>query len=1353
MNLFYKNYFKVFTLIASVIMIMGYNPSNPPGGYTGAPSEGTCASCHNPGTLTGSVAISGLPTTVTPNTSYPITITLTKSGSGSKGGFEITSLFDGSNASAGSWTVGSGQSQTTTGGRTYVRQSSAPSFTGNTITWTSTWKAPVGSNGATITMYVAGLIANGNGSTSGDNTFLAEATTTLSVVSPLTVSVTKTDLTCFGANDGTATATPSGGTSPYTYIWSNGKTTSTITGLAAGSYSVTVKDAVNNTIGGSIAITQPTAISISVTSQTNISCVNSTGSATIAASGGAGNFSYQWPNGQTTPTGTDLPSGANTVTVTDGNNCKSTRTITITTNINPPTITATTNDTLSCKKLTAQLQSTSNPTTANYKWSGPGITPNNENQQNPTVTLGGTYTVTVTNTVNSCTSTKSVVLNTNTQKPSLTTVGDTISCKDTLATITANSSNNNLTYFWSGPGIDSLNFDKKNPTVKKVGEYYITITDTKNGCIKNDSSLVAKDSIAPNLTTIGDSINCIKPSATITANSNSTTLTYFWIGSGINNSNFNKKNPTVLSGGDYHVTITSISNGCKSTGSTNVQVDTSKPTAIAIGDTINCIDNSAILNVNSDATNPIYLWSGPGINNSNKNQKNPMVFLEGNYNVVVTNSNSGCTSNASTAVLLNVTPPSNALTTGTITCSQTATQIILTSTAPNATYFWTGPGINTNNQNQKNPIVDKVGSYTVLVTDNNNGCTSSSSIVVNNDLSTASAIATGNILTCSQNATQITGSSDTNDVTYSWTGPNGFTSNLQNPTVNNPGVYTLSVTKNATGCISQDTAIVSTDANVPVVTANSPTISCVNGLANLIAISNAPNSTFSWSGPNNFSSDSANIFVNTSGTYTVTATAPNGCKASYTTNVANPTLPTPIITGKNIVCNGKTLTLTVGGSVYKNILWSNNSTNNSITIEDGGVYSVTVTDVENCVGDTSITVTKDNSLSDLTVNNDTITCYENNVKLIVNNFGNSNDFAWTGPNGFKSSFQNPLSDGPGTYTVVVTNSNECSATASALISYDKSEPKLSYTKTDINCLNNEGSIVMKSDMPTLYSWNLEGVEVSTDSILKTNIAGTFVLQSKSERTGCYATTNIISISDRRDLSSSLKINSLPLCYYDSKFIDAGITIQGGTNPYSTKWSDGITDQSKIPFGPFSISITDAGGCDTIINYDPGAFPDTIKTTATIVDANQGQNDGSIKIDASGGKAPYTYKWFNGSTSNEIGNLSSGTYCCTITDNNGCKRLFCYEVKMKVANFDIENETFKAYPNPTNGLITIELLKQNQSEIRIDIMDLTGKLEQRIVGETVAGKYNLNLEALASGTYWMSITVDNQQFGGRLILNK
>jgi len=1354
MKLFCTTVGRIFTTIAAAILFMGYNSSSPPPGNTGAPSEGTCANCHNPGAFTGSIAITGLPSSVTPNSNYTITITLTKSGAASKGGFQVVSLFDASNSNAGSWTPGAGQNQFTTGGRTYVRQSSAPNFSGNTITWTSTWKAPVGSNGDMITMYVAGLIANGNGSTGGDNTVTGTATTTLSVSTPLTASITKTDLSCFQSADGTATAVPAGGTPPYTYLWSNGKTTATITGLAAGSYAVTVKDVNLLTAGATTALTQPNAISVSVVSQTNINCINPTGTATVAANGGAGGFSYIWPNGQTGPVATDLVQGANTVSITDANNCKTTKTITITANTTPPTATATTNDTITCKKLTALLLGSSNPTTATYKWSGPGITGNNQNQQNPTVAAGGAYTVTVTNTVNGCESTKSVTVLTNTTKPTVAMVGDTISCKDTLAVIAANTSGNTLTYLWTGPGIDTSNNTKKNPTVKKVGFYFATVTDSKNGCFKNDSTTVAKDSVAPLVTVLGDSLNCTKTSAVITANSNGNLHTYLWTGPGIDSTNNTQKNPTVAKSGLYSVTVTSPANGCKKSESTTVPIDTIKPVIGAIGDTITCTDNVGQLNVNSNLSSPTYLWSGPGINNSNKNLKNPTVFTAGSFNVIVTNPANGCASTDNTLVAVNTNAPQVALASGILTCAQTTTQIIASSNVSNAAYFWMGPGININNQTQQNPVVGSIGTYTVLVTDNTNGCTTMATTTVSEDKSTATSVASGGVLTCTQNDIQIFGDSDNNAVTFSWSGPGGFTSSVQNPVVNTAGVYTLTVTKTATGCTTQDTAIVSTDANVPVVTANSPLISCVTDSATVVSASSINNSTFEWTGPNNFVASGSSITVSQSGTYIVTVTAPNGCKATFTTTVSSPNLPKPTISGKTIICGGSTTTLTVGGGVFKTIQWTNNSGNNSITIDQAGLYSVTVTDVLNCQGTTSVDVTKDNSVSDLTVSSGELNCKVTSIKLQANNFGNSTQFGWAGPNNFASNEQGPSINNPGVYTVTVTNSNGCTQSATNTITQNLDKPVITVNSGKLDCNNPKFILKASSNLNSQFTWKSnKDIVLGQGAELEVSAGGTYTVEAIGEN-GC-ADKKVTEVTDARDLKATIAKVIEPKCYNDPKTFNATADATGGTPPYSYLWSNGEKTVSAIlPFGDGQVTVTDNGGCVQVLTVKPSAaFPDSIKSITTSTDANVGQNNGSITQTVSGGKGPYTYLWSNNATSKDIGNIGAGNYCCTITDSNGCKFVICQEVKLKVGNFDLSNEFLKAYPNPTTGVVTIELLGQQSNDIRIEVLDLTGKMILREMATTIAGKYQLNLENQAAGTYWLTVYAGQKRYASRLIISK
>jgi gliding motility-associated-like protein len=151
---------------------------------------------------------------------------------------------------------------------------------------------------------------------------------------PLTVATTQTNVLCNGAKTGTATATPAGGTSPYTYSWNTTpvQTAATATGLDGGSYTVIVTDANGCTQNASVTISQPAALSVTTT-QTNVLCNGqSNGTATAVPAGGTGPYSYSWNTlpVQTTATATGLAAGSYTVTVTDANGCTTPGNVTIT---------------------------------------------------------------------------------------------------------------------------------------------------------------------------------------------------------------------------------------------------------------------------------------------------------------------------------------------------------------------------------------------------------------------------------------------------------------------------------------------------------------------------------------------------------------------------------------------------------------------------------------------------------------------------------------------------------------------------------------------------------------------------------------------------------------------------------------------------------------------------------------------------------------------------------------------------------------------------------------------------------------------------------------------------------------
>ncbi len=175
------------------------------------------------------------------------------------------------------------------------------SATANALGGTPGYKyawTPVGGTNATASNLSAATytvtVTDANGCTQ-------TATAVVVASSTLTTSVSSTNILCFGGNNGTATANPNGGTTPYTYLWSPvGQTTQTATGLTAGSYTVTVTDAIGCTATASITLTQPAASITLLTAGFPVTCNSGNdGQATVIPAGGSTPYTYLWSNGIT----------------------------------------------------------------------------------------------------------------------------------------------------------------------------------------------------------------------------------------------------------------------------------------------------------------------------------------------------------------------------------------------------------------------------------------------------------------------------------------------------------------------------------------------------------------------------------------------------------------------------------------------------------------------------------------------------------------------------------------------------------------------------------------------------------------------------------------------------------------------------------------------------------------------------------------------------------------------------------------------------------------------------------------------------------------------------------------------
>jgi gliding motility-associated-like protein len=398
-------------------------------------------------------------------------------------------------------------------------------------------------------------------------------------------------------------------------------------------------------------------------------------------------------------------------------------------------------------------------------------------------------------------------------------------------------------------------------------------------------------------------------------------------------SQHNGATQTVSAAGDYSVTAsasqTSGSTDCPASDDKAFTVTVLDPevTLAAIGNQTLCQGSSTELTASAttspDGLQVTYTWTFPdGSQHSGATQT---VSAAGDYSVTASASqasgNTDCPSSddKTFTVTVNPLPPTPSLST-TNNTSCTSINGSITVTAP------TGEGYTYTISNGITPVDNifaplNAGNYTVTVTDAN-GCSSSESATITTDSNTVDVTASANT-PCVNDTLKLTANTNATNATFHWTNSNGYSSSEQNPyientTIGDAGTYTVTVTDSTTECSSSNNVIVTVKQHV---TNEIYADSCVS---------------YTWN-------DSV---YHTSGDYTQTFSAANGCDSVVTLHLTIHPLPTVTISGMQTICQGATTTLTASnGSSY---LWNTNATSQSINVDSAGIYSVTVTDAHTC---------------------------------------------------------------------------------------------------------------------------------------------------------------------------------------------------------------------------------------------------------------------------------------------------------------------------------------------------------------------------------------------------------------------
>ncbi|MDI9339891.1 MAG: SprB repeat-containing protein, partial [Sediminibacterium sp.] len=644
------------------------------------------------------------------------------------------------------------------------------------------------------TTNVTGLVAGTWSCTVMDaNSCTLTQTFTITQPSVLNTATAVTNVSCFGNSTGSATVTASGGSGAYTYLWSSAQTTSVISGLNAGLRTVTVTDGNGCTATNTVVITQPGSALATATAVTNVLCFgNSTGSATVTASGGSGAYTYLWSSAQTTSVISSLNAGVRTVTVTDGNGCTATNTVTITQPASGIiTTTAVTNVLCNGGSTgSATVTASGGAGAYTYLWSS---------AQTTSVISGlnaGVRTVTVTD-AGGCTATNTVIV---TQPPVLNTATavTNVSCfgnSTGSATVTVSGGSGAYTYLWSSAQTTSV-ISGLNAGVRTV-----TVTDG-NGCTAINTAVITQPGSALATATAVTNVLCFgnsTGSATVTASGGSGAYTYLW------SSAQTTSVISSLNAGVRTVTVTD-GNGCTATNTVTITQPASGIITTTAVTNVLCnggSTGSATVTASGGAGAYTYLWSSA-------QTTSVIIGLNTGVRTVTVTDGNGCTATNTVvitqpaALTVTVSPPSLTLcsgNSGTLTGSAGGGTGVIS-------YSWSTGA--TNSVIVVSPIVNT--NYTLVATDANTCSVSAVRVVTVNTTPTVSALS-GSI--CSGQSFTITPSGA---ATYTYSGGSAVVSPATTSS------YSVTGTS-AQGCVSINTAVVTVSVNaIPVISASSQTI-------------------------------------------------------------------------------------------------------------------------------------------------------------------------------------------------------------------------------------------------------------------------------------------------------------------------------------------------------------------------------------------------------------------------------------------------------------------------------------------------------------------------------------------------
>ena len=1114
-----------------------------------------------------------------------------------------------------------------------------------------------------------------------------------------------------GLSNGNITLTPqSGGTPPYTYLWSNGATTQNLMNVPAGSYDVSVIGTnACPALGNVIIPDEDLPVSYVGTVIDQFSC-DTTPNGKITLVLMPASLSYQWSNGASTTILTNLTPGDYTVTISAGGTCTAVETFNVGTVVEFPIIPIVpTPSTCGLANGSADLTVNGNAATPfTYLWSNGATT------QDLNKVKADTFFVTVTSSVGCSTLNQVIIPNKDSTIQIIGNVLDNISCNTPVGAIELSITpvDTAYVYIWSsGQTTDSL----YNLT---AGDYLVTVTLGLT-CIAYDTFPVINQALPPDLASASNSANCglNNGSADLNVSGGTGPFNYLWSNAAttedlaglipgtysvtvtgangctaVNVANvLNNNTPLNVNGIPLENTSCSVANGsidlgvnpagtynylwsnsattedlanlgvgtytvtvtlgtCLSSSSFSVANNALLPNLASAGTSANCgLNNgSADLNV-TGGTGPFsYLWSNAATT------EDLAGLIPGTYSVTVTGSN-GC-SGVSTANVLNnnIALSLNASPLGNSSCTLANGSIDMSvNPAGIYTYLWSNAGTNEDLSSLN------AGSYTITVSLGT--CQSSSTFVVVDNTVTPAVTSNITAAVCSLNngAIDLSVSGPAGAFTYLWS--NADTGQDLNNVL--PGNYTVTVTA-ANGCTTVSTLNVANNAsNFSLAATPAPLTNCTtnNGAIDL-NVTPAGAFTYLWS--NTATTEDLNGLP--PGTYTVSVTQSGSCTATASYFVLDQT--TNPLSAQNIVpelcgqANGSIDLNVSGGTGPFTYFWASGQSSQDLTNIIAGAYAVTVTDANSCTVIANAIVpgnTISFALSGTPSANSS--CLQNNgaIDLAVNPPGGVT-YLWS-----NQALSEDLSGlGAGTYTVTVSAGGNCTNTAVFTVASNVPSPQLSQNITAALCGQPSGGIDLSvSGSPAPYQYNWSNAVLVQDLI---NVVSGSYTVTVTAANGCTSTQNFVVPENVLVPSIGSVLTQSTSCSVNNGAIDLSIT-PAVAQGYTFLWSNtAITeDLANLAGGSYTVTVSGGGGCTNTSAFNVGSNLPLPAISENIAAAACGQASGSIGLSISGSPAPYSYLWSTGATVEDLSQLLSGNYAVTVTAANGCTTVDNYTVQENV----------------------------------------------------------------------------------------